>query len=123
MEKNVRAAVDGLALGLLLVRQRRTDEALGELARADELQPENIRYSYVYAIALNSVGREKEAIQVLERGHERRPDHRDTLIALISIHRERGELDVAVRYAERLVALTPEDPGARRLLDELRSQR
>ena len=39
------------ALGLALVRQRRTDEALRELKRATELEPGNARFAYVYRVA------------------------------------------------------------------------
>jgi len=39
------------ALGLALVRQRRTDEALRELKRATELDPRNSRFAYVYQVA------------------------------------------------------------------------
>ncbi|MFP5286035.1 MAG: ammonia-forming cytochrome c nitrite reductase subunit c552, partial [Thermoanaerobaculia bacterium] len=40
------------ALGLLLVRLGRLDEALPELARAVELAPGEARYAYVYEVAL-----------------------------------------------------------------------
>jgi hypothetical protein len=41
------------ALGLLLVRLGRLDEALPELARAVELAPGEARYAYVYEVALS----------------------------------------------------------------------
>ena len=44
------------ALGLTLVRLKRTDEALAELRRAAELDPSQARYAYVYAVALHSAG-------------------------------------------------------------------
>ena len=44
------------SLGLLLVRQRNYTEALDQLRQASELAPGNVRYAYVYAIALNSAG-------------------------------------------------------------------
>ena len=45
------------ALGLTLVRLKRPDEALAELRRAAELEPDRARYAYVYAVALHSAGR------------------------------------------------------------------
>lgn len=45
------------ALGLSLVRQQRRDEALQELRRATELDPDNARFRYVYEIALEELGR------------------------------------------------------------------
>ena len=44
------------ALGLLLVRQHEYTAALPLLQRASELAPDNPRYAYVYAVALNSSG-------------------------------------------------------------------
>ena len=44
------------ALGLALVRQHNYADALPELRLPAELAPDNARYAYVYAIALNSIG-------------------------------------------------------------------
>lgn len=104
------------ALGLNLVRQRRTGEALTELGRAAALDPGSARYAYVYAVALNSAGRLDEAVTVLESGHARHPADRDTLFALVTINRDGGREEAALRWAERLVAI---DPTARSLLDHL----
>ena len=56
------------ALGLTLVRlgQRRTT-VLRELERAAQLAPAEPRYTYVYAVALNSTGRPRRRFKVLER--------------------------------------------------------
>ena len=54
------------ALGLTLVRLKRLDEAIGELRLAAQLAPEQARYAYVHAVALNSAGRGSEAIAVLK---------------------------------------------------------
>ncbi|HYN38590.1 MAG TPA: tetratricopeptide repeat protein, partial [Rhodospirillales bacterium] len=70
------------ALGLNLVRQRRTNDALPELARAAAVNPASARFAFVYAIALNSAGKPDEAIAMLEASHARHPADRDTLFAL-----------------------------------------
>jgi hypothetical protein len=44
------------SLGLSLVRQRNLGEALPLLRDAAALDPNNARYAYVYAVALNSTG-------------------------------------------------------------------
>ncbi len=44
------------ALGLALTRLKRRDEALGELRRATDLDPDRARYAYVYAVGLYSAG-------------------------------------------------------------------
>ena len=65
------------ALGLLLVRQRKYAEALPELRDASDLAPDNARYAYVYAVALNSTCAPTEALAWLERAHVRFPANRD----------------------------------------------
>lgn len=49
------------SLGLLQVRLKNTAEALMYLERAVKLAPGQPRFSYVYAMALNSVGRDRDA--------------------------------------------------------------
>ena len=66
------------SLGLALVRLKRSDEALGELRKAAELDPGQARYAYVYAVALHSAGRGNEAIAVLKENLVRHPNDRDT---------------------------------------------
>ena len=104
------------ALGLNLVRQRRTADALPELARAALIDPANVRYAYVYAIALNSGGRADEAIKTLETSHARHPADRDTLFALVTINRDAGRNAAALAWADRLVVV---DPQSRPLRDEI----
>ena len=105
-----------MALGLNLVRQDRSNEALAEFARAAEIDPDNARYAYVHGIALNSTGRTDEALEVLEASQARHPAGRDTLLALITINRDAGRFAAALSWADRLVAL---DPQARPLRDEI----
>jgi tetratricopeptide (TPR) repeat protein len=75
------------ALGLTLVRLKRTDEALGELLRAAEIDPRQARYAYVYAVGLHSAARAGDAIAVLKDSLVRHPDDRDTLQALMTFSR------------------------------------
>jgi predicted CXXCH cytochrome family protein len=110
------------ALGLSLVRQRRHPEALEELRRSAEATPELVRYSYVYAIALNSSGRGDEAVVVLRETHERHPGDRDVLAALASVHRERGELWEAAAYARKLVELAPDAPALRQMAEQIQAE-
>ena len=109
------------SLGLLLVRQKRLPEAIRALGRAAELRPEMARYAYVYAVALESVGDVESALSVLSDAHTRVPENRDLLIALVTMHRESGSHESAVEYARKLFALTPQDPAARQLLQQLES--
>jgi Flp pilus assembly protein TadD len=111
------------ALGLLLVRQRRTAEALEVLGKAARLSPEVPRYGYVFGVALRDAGETDRAVTVLKRTHDRHPGERDVLVALATMSRETGATETAIGYARELVRLTPEDPGAHRLLETLQSER
>jgi Flp pilus assembly protein TadD len=107
------------ALGLLLVRSGRLTDAVEELAKATQTAPDSARFSYVYAIALSSAGRREEALRVLEQNHLRHPGDRETLVALVTMNREAGSRDAALRYAKKLEELVPGDPGVARMLQEL----
>jgi predicted CXXCH cytochrome family protein len=108
------------ALGLTLVRLKRTDDAMSELRRAIELDPERSRYAYVYAVALYSVGRRDDALAMLKQNLQHHPNDRETLSAAISISRESNDLAGALGYAERLARLAPDDRGLSRLVEDLR---
>jgi Tfp pilus assembly protein PilF len=108
------------ALGLLKIRQKQYPEALSLLAKAAALQPNNARYSYVYAVALQSSGQVDQAIKILEQTHKRRPADLSVLQALVSFEREKGDLRSAKVYAEQLLQLSPNDPQTKALYDSLR---
>jgi Tfp pilus assembly protein PilF len=93
------------ALGLSLVRQQRLEEAVAELELAARLSPEEARYVYVYAVALNSTGKPGQAILVLQGAHTRFPGNTDILSALVAFHRETGNTAAASTYADKLDAL------------------
>jgi predicted CXXCH cytochrome family protein len=109
------------ALGLALVRLKRQDEAIEELRLAAELEPERARYAYVYAVGLDSVGRRAEAIKVLEASLARHPNDREMLLALIKFTRAEGDTAAALRYAERLATLEPDNQNLAGLIEALRS--
>jgi Flp pilus assembly protein TadD len=111
------------ALGLLKVRQKKYPEALALLSKAATLEPDNARYSYVYAVALQSSGRVGEAIRILEQAHKKRPTDREILLGLISFERENRNLTSAIRYAQELTNILPDDPSAKKLLAGLLAQR
>ncbi|MEE8587092.1 MAG: tetratricopeptide repeat protein, partial [Acidobacteriota bacterium] len=110
------------ALGLVLVRQQRHSEALGELEKASRQRPEQPRYSYVYAVALHSSGQPQRAIAALENALQRHPYDQQLLLGLVSFHREGGSLQAAIRYARRLVEASGQNPQALQLLRQLESQ-
>jgi len=109
------------AFGLLHVRGGRVEEAVSELRRATELAPGESRYAYVYAVALRTAGERRAAVDVLEEALEQAPTDRDILEALISYEAEDGRPGNALDYAKRLLALSPNDPSRRSLVEQLAS--
>ena len=65
LARNPRAAVLHHALGLAQVRQKADRREPPVAAHGAVLAPESARFAYVYAVALNSAGRNKEALDVL----------------------------------------------------------
>jgi predicted CXXCH cytochrome family protein len=110
------------ALGLVLVREGRTQEALEALGAAARLGPDVARHGYVYAVALHDAGRRQEALRELAGVLGRHPYDPDSLAAGVAFHREAGDLRGALRCAEQLAALDPEDPAVRSTVSELRDQ-
>jgi len=106
-------------LGLLLARQQRYPEAIAALARAARLDPRDARYAYVYAVALDSTGKRREALKVLEANHKRHPADQDTLLALTTINRDLGGREAALRYGRKLLTLLPAEPGIQQLVRQL----
>jgi tetratricopeptide (TPR) repeat protein len=107
------------ALGLLLVRQQRLDDALPYLRQAAEQAPAVSRYAYVYALALQGAGDTTQALSVLEAAYQRTPADRDILVALVTVNRDQDDLDRAKGYADELLRRHPDDAQARALRQAL----
>jgi predicted CXXCH cytochrome family protein len=107
------------ALGLYLVRKHDYPGALDLFRRAHELMPDNARYAYVYAIALNSSGAAGQALALLEEARQRHPADRDVLAALVSIARGNGDVAAALRHARELLTLDPSNTQLRSLVSDL----
>ena len=63
------------SLGLLQVREKNIEAALVSLKRAVELEPVEAHFSYVYAVALSSLGRRQEAQTVVKIALTRAPNN------------------------------------------------
>jgi Flp pilus assembly protein TadD len=100
------------ALGLYLGRKRDHSAALDLLRRAHERMPDSVRYPYVHAVALNSIGAAGEAMALLEQTHQQHPADREVLMTLVSFARDSGDFATALRHARELLTL---DPGNRQL--------
>ncbi|HSE85648.1 MAG TPA: tetratricopeptide repeat protein [Candidatus Binatia bacterium] len=97
LKKAPNSAILHHALGLALVRLKRSDEALPEFERASALDPGNPRFAYVYAVALHSAGKSDAAIANLEKALQAHPNDRDILEGLASFRAARGENEAAKR--------------------------
>jgi Flp pilus assembly protein TadD len=104
------------------VRRKRYDDAVASLGEATRLNPANTHYSYVYAVALNSVGRTEQALSVLKQAQEHNPVNRELLLALVDINHAAGNLAAATTYAKTLTALAPTDAALQKLLSDLTAQ-
>ena len=82
--------------------------ACKELRSAAQLAPENARFAYVYAVALNDTGRAGEAMQVLDAALKRDPYDRDVLSGLAFFNARAGDRAAALRYVAKLQELDPE---------------
>ena len=98
------------SLGLLLVRKKRMPEAISALEKAAKLRVENPRFSYVYAVALNSTGQSEMAITELKNAHDKHPYNRDILYTLATMNLDSERWDHALEYVNKLIELAPDDP-------------
>jgi tetratricopeptide (TPR) repeat protein len=93
------------ALGLSMIRQQKTGEAIRFLQRAAGYDLSNAHYVYVYAVALNSTGETSLAIDVLQDAQKRFPQDREILNALIVFHRDANNDFAAQTYMKKLQKL------------------
>ena len=120
--RNPNAAALRHALGLALVRQKRLAEALPELAQAAKLAPDDARYAYVYAVALDGARQPKKSKDLLEATRKRFPYDRDVLGALASYASRDGNADAALAYAKTLRELDPENPQYSAMVRQLEAR-
>ena len=107
------------SLGLLLVRTGRPDESLDELRMAVELQSDNPRFTYVYAVALNSLDYQDEAFDLILDARERFPGDFDIAYAQVTMLMDRGLIADAINAAIALQIQYPDDPNVKSLLGAL----
>lgn len=110
------------ARGLALVRLKQRDEALVDFRRATELDPDNPRHGFVLAVALHAAGQSAAALATLQANLARHHSDRDTLTALVTFHREKGNAKDALVHARRLAELSPSDKRLPVLIRELEGQ-
>ena len=119
LARNPRAAELHHALGLAQVRQKATADSLRSFKLAADLAPNNARFAYVYAVALNSAGRNKEALDVLASARKREPYDRDVLSGLAYFTAQAGNRELALGYVKELRELDPENPQFARMASQI----
>ncbi len=107
------------ALGLSLIRQQKKDQALKWLAKAANLASNNVRYGYVYAVALNSQGKVESAIKQLESINQNHPVNTDILYALVTFNRDAKHFKDTLPYLKKLQGLMPDSQQLKKLQQEL----
>lgn len=113
------AAVVRHALGLSLVRQKKHQEALAELQKAYEQDPNQARYAFVYGVALQSAGQAEAGRHILEKSIATHPWNIDLNNALLADALRANDVSRAAVYAKRLSALKPDDAALTRLSNML----
>ena len=104
---------------LSLIRKKALSDAIAELEEAVRLDGRSSRYKTTLAVALDSVGRTQEALGKLDTGAAARSDADITGLALqYSLKLQR--LPDALKFAERIAHLRPQNQQVSDLLRQLR---
>ena len=74
------------------------------------------------SIAVDSAGKRERALALLRSANKRHPNDLDILSALLSISRETGDRQAALRYAKQLAEILPGNPALNRLIAELEAK-
>ncbi len=117
LEEHPEMAPIHYSLGLLKVREGNYDEAIEYLEKAATLEYSDPHYTYVYAVALNSMKRPEEAIRILESTLEKHPYNKEILYILTTLNYEQGNLSKAREYANKLNEYFPDDRDVRDLMN------
>jgi predicted CXXCH cytochrome family protein len=111
------------SLGLLLAEMQRMTEAANALGTAAAMWPDRPRVHYNHGLALQAAGRMAEAEAALRRAYDLAPEDPDYVTGLVFLYRASHNRDRAVMFAQRLVALLPDEAGARQLLHDIEAER
>ncbi|MEJ2178391.1 MAG: multiheme c-type cytochrome [Gammaproteobacteria bacterium] len=106
------------AYGLLLIRTNQYAEANDALRKATELEQDNVRFRYVYAIALQSSGKIMEAIQELEKAYETFPADTNVLNGLINFNQQIKNQEKVLKYAKALSQRLPWDENLKAFIQQ-----
>jgi tetratricopeptide (TPR) repeat protein len=121
LEQAISAAPDSAAAshsyGLLLVRQGKTTDAIEWLERTAHLDDAIPRYAYVHAVALDSLGKTREAVSALSSASERWPNQADLLSLEVMYREKTGMLNGINQALLALSRVAGEDPRVKQWLE------
>jgi predicted CXXCH cytochrome family protein len=107
------------SLGLVLLgEEQRLSEAADELADAARLLPRRARVLYNYGLALQQLGRRRQAEAALQRAHVLGPADPQIVYALAVFYAQQQQYERALPYARLLTELAP-DSRARQFSERL----
>ena len=86
---------------------------------AAELAPNNARYGYVLAVALEQTGQRSEAVRTLDEVLKRHPYDPDALSVGAGWALQRGDRQMALDYLTTLRTLRPDDRAIQQEIDRL----
>ena len=89
------------ALGLWYVRNKESEKAIPELKKAAELDPDNARFSYVYAISLGEKD-PKKAIEILEEAYPKHTGDLQIVSGLVYYYKQIGDTEKSELYEKKL---------------------
>jgi len=92
------------ALGLWHVRNKESAKAIPELKKAAQLDQNNARFTYVYAISLGAED-PKKAIEILEEVYPKHTGDQQIVSGLAYYYKQTGNIEKSKMYEEKLKAL------------------
>ncbi len=119
LKADPRSAVLHHTMGLALTRQKARDMALQEFETAVQLAPNDGRFAYVYAVALNDAGQQADALHVLKTALKTNPYDRNVLQGLVYFSQQAGDAAAAKRYVATLRELDPDSAEWQQLQQQL----
>ncbi len=107
------------SLGLLFAEMKRLDDAATAMEKAVGFMPERARVRYNYALVLRHLGRNADALSEMITAHQ--VDDRDPGIvnATAIFYIQEKDWENALHFAEKLVALVPDEPNSRQMLNQI----
>jgi len=110
------------SLGLLFAEVKNLKEAADNLGKAARLMPTRARVHYNYGLALQHLGQRVGAEAALLRAYQLDGEDPNILQALAVHYLQGHQWNQASVYAEKLARMYPNEPGPRRMLEEIQRQ-